>query len=364
MHSQAQHKRKYLSTSEMVTGYRKKTNDPIPHISIPGDYRVYRPTKHDVLCGRGKPIQDHIGNLRMRNIIASNAHRYFHARKHKKQQIVEEVVELVKCSGGVQARFLKRVGRENYWVEVPNSVACDKVSHGLRCFVRKSELSEFPESQDYEEQSHPGVGGDGDDSTSNHVRSSSPASSSALQDSASAEDFASNPSDSLISKLIAHRMEMARLAASGSSSEQLPPSLSAASFLTTTGVAAPSYIASGGTASAFLPALAMSRGIPPGPSVVSSAQLVELLARERLAELPRHTLRESGVADASQQDHQLRIQELIKQAALKQQGTNEMLVSQIFQQQQQQQQRQEDAQKVTLAFLLAAAMGGGGGGVR
>lgn len=336
MNQQAQNKRKYLSTSEMVTGIRKKTNDPIPHVSLPGDYRVYRPTKHDVLCGRGKPIQDHVGNLRMRSIIASNANRYFHARKHKKQQIVEEVVDLVKCSGGVQARFLKRVGRENYWVEVPNSVACDKVSHGLRCFVRKSELSEFPESQN-EEQSHTG------EDSSDNVRSSSPASSTALHDSMSTEGYLNNPADRILSKLMAHRMGTARLAAE--------PSAPFPTGLTSATLPLPSLNPSGTTA--FLPTLALSHGTP--SHNLTNAQLVEFLARERISrEVVRPEMRDLR---RGQQDHpqldQIRMQELIKQQAALQPGTNEMLMSQMFQQQ-----RQEDAQKVTLAFLLAAAMGG------
>eukprot|EP00934_Nitzschia_sp_Nitz4_P001916 Nitzschia sp. Nitz4//scaffold267_size26297//19168//20076//NITZ4_008271-RA/size26297-processed-gene-0.8-mRNA-1//-1//CDS//3329544911//1916//frame0 len=142
---------KYLSTSEMVSGYHKSTKTPIPNLVIPGDYRVYRPTKYDVLCGRGKPIQDHSGNLRLRRIVSKFTERYMNARRHKKQEIVEEVVELVKNSGGVLARFLKRVGRENYWVEVPKAVACDKVSHALRCLVRKTEAGEtldFSEGDD------------------------------------------------------------------------------------------------------------------------------------------------------------------------------------------------------------------------
>jgi hypothetical protein len=139
---------KYLSTSEMVTGIQKKTKLPIrPVVPIPGDFRVYRPSKYDVLCGRGKPIQDHTGNLRMRKIVTRYTERYFNSRKHKKQEIVEEVVRLVKNSEGVLARFLKRVGRENYWVDVSNSVACDKVSHALRCMVRKGETGEPQEDE-------------------------------------------------------------------------------------------------------------------------------------------------------------------------------------------------------------------------
>jgi hypothetical protein len=133
--------KKYLSTREMVTGVRKATNLPIqqPMVQASGDIRIYRPSKNDILCGRGKPIQDHTGNLRMRNIAAKYTDFYLNSRVHKKQEIVEEVVKLVKNSDGIVARFLKRVGRENYWVEVSDAVASNKVSHALRCIVRKGE---------------------------------------------------------------------------------------------------------------------------------------------------------------------------------------------------------------------------------
>jgi hypothetical protein len=73
----------------------------------------------------------------MRQIITLHAHRYAYATKQEKQQLVEDIVRLIQNSNGILARFLQRVGRENYWVIVPDAVACHKVSHGLRCLVRK-----------------------------------------------------------------------------------------------------------------------------------------------------------------------------------------------------------------------------------
>ncbi|CAJ1969726.1 unnamed protein product [Cylindrotheca closterium] len=135
-------RQKYLSTTEMVTGFERKTNNPIQQITPqPGDSRVYRPTKYDVLCGRGAPIQNHEGNVRMRRLVSRYTKRYMDSRKYRKQLVAEEAVRRVKraAKGVTRARFLRRVGRENYWEEVDDRIASDKVSHALRCFVRKLE---------------------------------------------------------------------------------------------------------------------------------------------------------------------------------------------------------------------------------
>lgn len=133
---------KYLSTTEMVTGFERKTNLPIQQVTPhPGDSRVYRPTKYDVLCGRGAPIQNHEGNARMRRLVSRYTQRYMDSRKYRKQLVAEEAVRRVKraAKGRARARFLRRVGRENYWEEVDDRISSDKVSHALRCFVRKLE---------------------------------------------------------------------------------------------------------------------------------------------------------------------------------------------------------------------------------
>ena len=104
---------------------------------------TYRDNDDDTLnmqlSRRGKPIQDHSGNIRMRTIVAKYTDYYANSKIHKKQEIVEAVVKLIKHFEGIRARFLKRVGRENYWMEVSDEVACDKISHAFRCIVRKGE---------------------------------------------------------------------------------------------------------------------------------------------------------------------------------------------------------------------------------
>jgi hypothetical protein len=78
----------------------------------------------------------------MRRIVKKYALRYMQSRKYRKQLIAEEAVLKVQSSetgNKVKARFLRRVGRENYWEEVDDRITCDKVAHALRCFVRKME---------------------------------------------------------------------------------------------------------------------------------------------------------------------------------------------------------------------------------
>ncbi len=317
MHTITQGARKYLSTSEMVTGLRKKTNDPIPHLTIPGDFRIYRPSRNDVLCGRGKPIQDHWGNLRMRRIIAMHAHRYLHARKHKKQHIVEEVVELVKSSDGVLARFLKRVGRENYWVEVPTSVACDKVSHGLRCFVRKSETCELLESYN---ESQSDIGDDSSCIPSTTTTSVIP------HDVKNAGDILHPPQGSVIPEWMVVPQVMGI-------STTLSPEASSNSTLKQTIVR--NVTNSRMTGIELQEQLSLFH--------LSNAQLIEMLARERIAK----ELSASQSLDLEQQ-------ELVQQLALEQAG-KQRLAEQLLQQQ-----RQEDSQKLTLALLVVVAAGGAG----
>lgn len=139
-------KNKYVTTSEMIRGVQLPDT---PDFRA-GDFRVFRPTRYDVLCGRGAPIQNHEGNVRMRRIISKFARRYFNARKFIKQSIADEAVLCVKGTGSVKARFLKRADRENFWYEVDDKVASDKVSHFLRCMVRKGDLDSLSESPDEE----------------------------------------------------------------------------------------------------------------------------------------------------------------------------------------------------------------------
>jgi hypothetical protein len=86
------------------------------------------PLPSDVLLGRGKLIQGHVGNQCYRTIIESHRGRYEQALKVEKTFIAKEIVQTVKNVGG---RFLKQK-TDGGWVEVDTEVARDKVSHSFR----------------------------------------------------------------------------------------------------------------------------------------------------------------------------------------------------------------------------------------
>jgi hypothetical protein len=85
------------------------------------------PRHSDVLYGRDKSIQEHSGNIRYLNLIAKFWDRYEGAKKIEKKSITEEMLEVVKASGG---RFLKM--DDSGWVEVSDVVARGKVSNAFR----------------------------------------------------------------------------------------------------------------------------------------------------------------------------------------------------------------------------------------
>jgi hypothetical protein len=85
------------------------------------------PNHSDVLFGKDKSVQEHTGNIRYLNLIAEYWGRYDGAKKIEKKSITEEMVDLVKKTGG---RFLKM--DDSGWVEVSDVVAREKVSNAFR----------------------------------------------------------------------------------------------------------------------------------------------------------------------------------------------------------------------------------------
>jgi hypothetical protein len=91
------------------------------------------PSIHDVLLGRGRPYQDHPGNIRMASRIDGLRGEYHFAPRMKKKEMSELVVKRIKESSG---RFLKRSPSLNAWEEVNDSVARGKASQGFRTQIR------------------------------------------------------------------------------------------------------------------------------------------------------------------------------------------------------------------------------------
>lgn len=85
------------------------------------------PNHSDVLYGKDKSVQEHSGNIRYLNLISEYWDRYDGAKKIEKKSITEEMVNLIKKSGG---RFLKM--DDSGWIEVSDVVAREKVSNAFR----------------------------------------------------------------------------------------------------------------------------------------------------------------------------------------------------------------------------------------
>lgn len=88
---------------------------------------IFLPSSKDVLFGRGRPFQEHPGNVRFSLIIDSLQPRYEVARRSEKTVIAEEVVKKMKSRGG---RFLRRL--DGCWEEVSDIMAREKVSQAFR----------------------------------------------------------------------------------------------------------------------------------------------------------------------------------------------------------------------------------------
>jgi hypothetical protein len=92
-----------------------------------GGYLICIPSRGDVLFGRGRPFQDHPGNLRLNFILESKLPEYNSTKKMHKRKLASEIVEMIKSAGG---RFLRPVGA--MWEEVDDEIANEKVLHTFR----------------------------------------------------------------------------------------------------------------------------------------------------------------------------------------------------------------------------------------
>ena len=84
-------------------------------------------SRRDVLLGTGKRVQYHIGNVRYRKLIEDCLGIYEKSTYGQKKQINEEIMDIIKSSGG---RFLKDDGMG--WCEVDEATAREKVGNAFR----------------------------------------------------------------------------------------------------------------------------------------------------------------------------------------------------------------------------------------
>jgi hypothetical protein len=117
-----------LKTSEMegvreIWKKRKKfESDP----ALKTKKTVIVPGHLDILLGRGRRCQEHVGNMRLRILVEDCKPVYDNASRKEKTLLSQEIVESVKKN----SYFLK--DEDIGWVEVDDNVARLKVSHTFR----------------------------------------------------------------------------------------------------------------------------------------------------------------------------------------------------------------------------------------
>lgn len=99
------------------------------------------PGKFDILLGRGRPFQQHTGNLRLGTILDMNQKWYETADHGSKWIVSAAIVKLVQASGG---RFLSRAEGETCWEVVEVEIAREKVAHRFRNRIRANSTSQAP----------------------------------------------------------------------------------------------------------------------------------------------------------------------------------------------------------------------------
>jgi hypothetical protein len=116
----------------------RKAKESLQKGSTNGDSIIECPGKFDVLLGRGRPFQQHTGNLRLGTILDMNQKLYETADHGSKWIVSAEIVKLVQASGG---RFLSRADGETCWEEVEVEIAREKVAHRFRNRIRAKSTS-------------------------------------------------------------------------------------------------------------------------------------------------------------------------------------------------------------------------------
>jgi hypothetical protein len=95
-------------------------NKPLPSDFIPGAC--------DVICGRGRMVNDHPGNAAFRELTEKVANRY-HAvdSKLEKSTIISRIVQLVKAESSPAGGGFVKLEKDGQWYEVGDLYAREKV---------------------------------------------------------------------------------------------------------------------------------------------------------------------------------------------------------------------------------------------
>lgn len=95
------------------------------------------------LCGRGKQAFDHIGNRRLRILVASKIKEYAQGTRHEKSIVVRSIVEQIQEAANNSPHnggggFVRKDRTTNQWIVLDTSSSIEKVGHVFRDLLRES----------------------------------------------------------------------------------------------------------------------------------------------------------------------------------------------------------------------------------
>lgn len=112
------------------------------------------PEAMDIIFGRGQPLRDHPGNMRLRGVIKRYTTNYRDANKQEKTKIIQQIVQAASGNG---ARFLVPHNNQEPTEGCRPATQAEirgKISHGLRDAIKVEDLldSEFVQLWSNEEE--------------------------------------------------------------------------------------------------------------------------------------------------------------------------------------------------------------------
>jgi hypothetical protein len=107
---------------------------------------IYEPNPYDIKCGQDKAYELHYGNQLLRTKMKESAPRYQQiallsndsGKKKLKSFLIKQIVWDMRMHCG--SRFLRFDRFSQSWIEIPERLAHEKVSHSLRTYMKKHYL--------------------------------------------------------------------------------------------------------------------------------------------------------------------------------------------------------------------------------
>jgi hypothetical protein len=106
----------------------KQNSTPVEGPSSSSTARIVLPSRADILLGRGKKCQNHVGNMRLHLRLDQKREAYYKMNRRGKRMMALEVIDAVQNEGG---RFIKQ-SEYGTWEAIDHDSAVKKVIHDFR----------------------------------------------------------------------------------------------------------------------------------------------------------------------------------------------------------------------------------------